>query len=496
MRRAFAAALFSLLLVTGRSEAQKTLQVVGDTGDPAAVRLREIVGRGGYRVLDRDTVLDAASIIPGDLVVAGADVRVEGRIEGSVAVLPGGEFFLRPGARVGGSAVVLGGGLFLSANATAGERLELPASVGTRLEREGDAYTLTLTPPPGLPAFAPAGVSGFLLPTYDRVNGATVRVGALARLGTDSVAPTVRATFLYHVARARPGAQLQARLPMGRNYIVAEAARTTRSPDRWIRDDVTNSAAALLVGSDARNYHESERVALAVGRVSTATLDPGGSFLAPRLRVEGSRDRSLDAREVWSLFGGGEEWRRNPGIDEGTVVSLLPGAEAGWRGTSSAASGDVEVEWAPAGLSDHEFVLLTVDARWSAMALWGHTIGIRGRVRRTLDGAPRQRWSLLGGAGTLPTFETGTMWGDQLLFLESVYSAPVPEVVLPLVGSPAVVVRHAVGRAWVHEEGAPSPALEQNLGLGLAFSLVRASADVDPTDPGRIVVSVAASLPF
>lgn len=490
--------LGALLLLPARAAAQE-LRVIGEVDDSAAVRLREIVARGQYRIVARDTVLPASAAVAGDLIVVSARVRVEGRVGGSVAVLPGGEFYLRPGGVVAGSAIVLGGGLYLSANATVGERLELPAYVGTRLVREGPLYTLHLAPPAPLPLLEPAGgVYGVGIPTYDRVNGATLRAGALLRLRADTTAPVVRASALYHSGRQAFGGEVDLTSRLGaRHYARLEVARRAETRDAWIRGDLANTLAALLFRSDVRDYHEADRVVLEVGRRAVATLDPGEAFVAPRVRLAASRARSLPALDTWSLFGG-DDWRANPAIDDGTIVSAAPGALFGWRGVTSRIAGEAELEWAPGAGGDFSFALLTADATWSMLALWRHTIDVRARVAHPLgsDGAPRQRWSILGGPGTLPTFATGEMRGDRLAYVESAYTIPVPRIVLPVVGAPSLVIRHAVGNAWSGGAGEGMPPLEQNLGAAIAFRLGRVALDVDPRDPGRRELSVAASLPF
>ena len=82
--------LSALLLGAAPGRAQE-LRVEGEVRHPAVEALREVTGRGEYSVQHRDTLLPADTRIPGDLVVVDADVRLEGRVEGSVLVLPGGE---------------------------------------------------------------------------------------------------------------------------------------------------------------------------------------------------------------------------------------------------------------------------------------------------------------------------------------------------------------------------------------------------------------------
>jgi hypothetical protein len=336
---------------------------------------------------------------------------------------------------------------------------------------------------------------GVGIPSYDRANGVTLRAAARARLYADTAAPTLDATALYHTARERFGGELSLLFRLGaRHHAVIEAARHSATNEQWIRGDLVNSLSSLTIRSDVRNYYEEDLLALEVAREPPVGQRTGQGFIAPRLRIATSTARSLPARDVWTLFGD-EEWRRNPAIDAGRIVSGTLGAAAGWRGATSSFSGDLAVEWAPPGLGDFEYRLLTADGQWDMVALWSHAISIRGHFLHPLgSSAPAQRWSMVGGPGTLPTLETGLLRGDHLLFVESSYGIPLPWIALPFAGSPSFVMRHAAGSAWTSDE--PTPAFEQNLGAGLAFPLVRADLFIDPSEPEDVSLYLAVSLPF
>jgi hypothetical protein len=92
------------------------------------------------------------------------------------------------------------------------------------------------------------------------------------------------------------------------------------------------------------------------------------------------------------------------------------------------------------------------------------------------DVAPPQRFSYLGGSGTLPTADLLSMGGDQLLFLESRYTVPIERVTVKFLGSPSVAVRHMIGAAGVDR----LPGFVNNFGVRLAISLLRADFIIDP----------------
>jgi hypothetical protein len=97
-------------------------------------------------------------------------------------------------------------------------------------------------------------------------------------------------------------------------------------------------------------------------------------------------------------------------------------------------------------------------------------------VVATGDSVPAQRYAYLGGSGTLPTLPLLVMGGDRLLFVESRYAVPVEALRLPLVGPPTIMLRHMLGAAGVGR----LPALEQNVGLRLALSFLKADFTLDP----------------
>jgi hypothetical protein len=485
--------LVTLLSVLARTAPAQELRVEGESDHPAAVRTREVAERHQYLLLSRDTVLPADTRIAGDLVIVGAVVRMEGSVAGSVVVLPGGDFFLRPGGRVEGSAVAVRGMVLLSQRATVGEKLELPASVAARVEVQGTTYTLYLTPPALPPAFNSAGVFGFGIPTYDRVNGATLRLGGELRLYADSMAPRLSAAVMYHTARQRFGGEVTLTKRFAPHYrLTAQAARRPENNDAWIRGDLANSLAALFFRSDTRNYYQADEAMVEAAREVPASIGIGEGYLVPRVRLSVSRATSLPERDVWALFGK-KPWRENPAIEPGRIVSGTLGAQAGWRGTTSGFMGSAALEWAPGGAGDFDFRELTVDGRWRMIGLWGHSLSVRGHLLHPLgSSAPPQRWSLLGGPGTLTTLKTGQLRGDHLVFVESIYSVPLLAIAVPVLGSPSVLARHAIGSAWTG--GGPTPTFTQNIGAGLAFRFFVVEADIDPTAPRRPAYTAAVSI--
>jgi hypothetical protein len=479
----------ALLLIAGTETAAQRLVVRGARGDPAAAALHEIATRDSYLVMDRDTVLPGSFHHEGDLVVIDAVVRLEGAVSGSVAVV-GGAFFLRPGSRIGGVVVTAAGMIGMSSLATLGDSLSLPPEYDVNVTLAGNEYVLDIRAPERPPIIAPAGFFGLLLPAYDRVNGATVRLGATGSFGTDSLRPRYSLVGSYHSARGTVGARGELRLPLGgRAYAGLSGGRETLTRDAWIRGELSNSLSALLVRSDVRNYYESDYASVVIEQLPPPSLQAGQGYIVPRVRLTASRDRSLASSDPWTLFDD-DDWRPNPSVFAGTLTSTQVGFAAGWAGLTSGFVADADLEWAfpsPLGFSwgEREFVQVTGDGRWDMIALWNHSLTVRAHLMQTFgpDAAPPQRWTLLGGPGTLPTLGQGELRGDNVVFLQSTYAVPLTFLPLPVVGVPALAARHAVGSAWVSE--GVTPRWQQNIAIGFRLRMADVFLYFDPAVADR-----------
>jgi hypothetical protein len=499
-------ALAALLAATAVRAQQITIS--GDDHSRAASIARDILARNDYVRISRDTVLPAAFHATGDLVVVGpAEVKLEGQVDGSVAVL-GGQLYLRPDSRVGGPIGVLGGGVYPSARARYDEISEAntattvqvrPDTASAREDADehaardsaedasltpatGDGDTTALAvrvkgPSRGLrfsPLFTP-------FPTYDRVNGASVSAGATVLLRGQELGPRLDAWGTVRRFN-RPGGTARLTVPVVDRDVaaVAEASRGTRTNDAWSIGDLANSAAAVLAGSDYRDYYDADRLSLTLGRRYVRPIIPGESWFGPRAAVLVEKATSLAQREHWSLVHGRGLRRPNPGVDDGTVVSALVGFGYRKRWLTSRFDGDAQAERGLASAGDFGFTQLSVDGTYQARAIRMHQLSVRfhGMLPVGGDGAPQQRWAILGGATTLPTLPVAARRGDHLVYVASSYAIPFQRVYLPYIGQPSFELWHAAGTAWA--TGDRMPAWTQNVGAGIAFPLVHARVVIDP----------------
>jgi hypothetical protein len=467
-----------LLVCLATTAAAQEITLEARQGSPAVRVLEEVLQRGEYLLLSRDTVLSPEFRAPGDLVVWDALVRLEGSV-GGAAVAINGTLVLRPGARVEGPVASLGALILPSHLAEHGPIVELPPDQRVEVSAEAGRLHVAVAPPPPLPRFGLGGLFGFYRMAYDRVDALSVSWGPQWRPTGQEFGPTIEGWLTVRTVRA-PGGGVRAGLPAGRLLATVQVERATVTNEWWIRSDLANSAEALVLGRDLRDYHESDRAWLRLSRAPPPAGETGALHLMPWVSLTRSTDRSLRTRAPWALLGRGQLERVNPPVAEMTLLSVDGGVGVDWIGAGSSFQGGIGAEYGVPQNDEPAFSRMSASGEWTMQALWNHSLAVRGHAFGTLtgDGAPPQRWSFLGGQGTLPTLPVAALRGDNLVLIASQYRVPLELVQLPLLGSPALELLHATGTAW--RTGESMPAWEQNLGAGLAFSLARVRAWIDP----------------
>ena len=486
LRRAVLPLLVLLAVASPAGAAAQVPRLSGGDDTPATRVAREVLERGRYLWIDRDTVLGRDFHAPGDLVVYDAEVRLEGSVEGSAVVL-GGHLWIRPGGHIGGSVAVVGGGVYPAGLAVVDRDSIFVTDPRSRVtvetrpgEREGEYVAAAeIRAPPRPPFFAPA-VGPY--PTYERVNGLTLQASATIRPSAEPGAVRLNVWGAYRFEQENHlGGGVRWRVPLGRQnlQLTGEASRATRTMDDWIQGDVANSVRALTVGRDYRDYWDADVLRVSVERPVGKPLVAGETWLGPHFGVQVSNDRSLTAQRPWALFDRDGLARPNPPVFEGVILSLLAGTEFHWRGTSSRFSGDLNVEHGHLDLDRASFTQALLVGAYTARALRTHQMRVELRAMAPIGDspAPPQRRGILGGGGTFPTEPIAHFRGDHLVFVESSYLVPVYQIQLPVIGSPSLEAVHAIGAAWV---GGEEPEWVQNAGAGVIFALARARLVANP----------------
>lgn len=423
-----------------------------------------------YGIWTRDTVLTRGDAVPGNLLVLEAAARIAGDVGGSIYVVDG-DLFLRPGARIAGDVLVLGGGYYASSMATVeGEVTYRPNEVLSVLPEEGGYRILPLEEPRKAVDLGP--LYGLRLPTYQRVDGWTFGWGGTARVTGLAWQPEVELSVRFKTEQEEvEGSVRQTWYPSARFRFGVEASRATWSNDAWIRPTAWNSVDFLFAGNDFRNYYRADRVGL---RFELGDVDGWSFALVPRWEEA----RSLEARGQ-EIFFEPDVVRPNPPVDPGDTYSLTGAVEYGRRSGDRRTRFYFALEAASRDIAgDFSFAMGEFQGLLRRPLAFGHALEVFAVARGDLGGSlPRQRWSAIGGIGTLPTFETLSLRGERLAFADITYAVPIPPLQLPVFGPTEAFARGAFGTAW--SEG-KSLQVEQNAIFGFRILVLEVAVGVDP----------------
>lgn len=492
-----------LLLWSGRAAAQTPVIRLEDAGPGVGPELlaralsapHDVVAPAAERFL-----VSRASAHPRTIIVLGRDAVVEGRVQGDVIVVAG-DLYMHPGGEITGSAVSIGGGVYESMLATVGGSVKAFRGFTYDITPTPDAFALRYralesVPQPGL-SFG--GLFGLTLPTYDRSNGLSVGIAPRHTFAGTPLVLTPRVTYRSQLGRIDPSVSAEYAVDR-RTLVTAAAGIETRTNERWIRSDLVNSAVFFATGIDARNYY---RAAFADARASRSFESVTGVF-TPYLGVSVERGRSV--RPDTGANGGpwtvverkdGERERRlrvNPRVNHGTIASVRGGGAWTWSSGATVADARLDGEVSPltpsnmgAGTASSAFGQLTFDGGISFPTFGAQSLAFAGHAVGTTGSAPRQRWSYVGGSGTVSTMELLEEGGDQVVFLEATYLIPLDAVQLPFAGSPVIGLRQVLAGA----ASGGFPALHQASGVRVYLSRAYGEFMLDPsTRRGRAGVGI------
>ncbi len=450
-------------------------QDVRFSGRPEGGAQRELVRfleEESYTVLTRDTVLARGTSVTGNLLILEAAVRIAGHVQGDIWVVDG-DLFLRPGGRITGEITVLGGGFYGSQLAEVDGRVDFRSLERLRVMPEDGGYVVFAAVEP-LPAIELDGQYGVHLPVYERVNALTLGWGGTGRLLDVPWRPELSLALRYRTGPGKfDGSVRQYWHPSSRFRFGIKAGRTTESNEAWIRGQWVNSFLFFVTGDDFRDYYRADRIGLAL------ELRPQPEL---RLRVAGRWEeaRSLTARDVTVLFGP-DTLRMNPSVERGDTHSLLGSVEFERvdRGSRTAAS--LSLEGATTELAG-DFSFLHAEGQVALRRTFAerHGLEVFAIGRGDLAGRlPGQRWSAIGGIGTLPTLPILSLRGPRLLFAEAAYVLSVFGA--GGFGSADLLVRGGVGSAW--NEGV-APRFEENVSVAARLLGVELGVAFGPATPG------------
>lgn len=436
--------------------------------------LKQFIQGGGFTLVARDTLLARDDTLEGPVLAAGATLRIEGVIRGDLLIVDS-NVFLRPSARVLGGVTNIAGGYYPSEQATvAGETIDLP-DAPYDVVRIDDGVRITGTRRRSMLELD--GFRGLHIPEYDRVDGVTLGVGGgYYPPQLDEVEPFLHGEVEYHSQRGAWGGGGELELIREPYSLRFGGERVTPTNDAWIRGALLNSLSFLVLENDYRNYYEADRYFAAFER----KFGTEANAFTVGLTGQIENARSLRAGNPWTVFSH-DTIRPNPPIDDGRITSLILGLRADIDRPNGRAriAGDVEAG-GKAVDGDFSFAMFALYGNTAVPAIANHTLFVKWMFQAPLgtDSLPRQRWRLLGGSGTLYTFDVGEFLGDRVVFTTTEYIIPAPSRLrIPVLGVPSLDLLYAAGMAW--PQGGDSK-LEQNIGIGVRFPLVFARLITNP----------------
>jgi hypothetical protein len=463
--------------------AAQTRAIVTDRGPGASGRILAEALAGPHRLIEPDSsrfVVRRADQERTSLVVLGRTAVVDGIVEGDVIVV-GGDLFVHPGARITGRAIAIGGGVYASALAIVFQGSTSFRDDSFSIERTPAGYALayrSLITDTQSPVVLP-GFYGLRLPTYDRVNGASIAAGAAILFAKGRGELQAVATYRSDLGKVDPAIAGSFQLSRAvRLQFLAE--RGTFSNDAWIWSNFVNSLSSLALGTDTRNYYRADRADGSIHRLWQWTASQVEPTLGVRAeRVWGVGPVPGELRGPWSILGRRDTlsgmWRPNPFLPDGEIFSLLAGGTVRWTagGVHVRASSILERSLAvsgPGGAAADGFSQLTSDGGVTFLTFGEQEYAVDVHwVISPGEATPPQRFVYFGGAGTMPFLELLEQGGDELLLVDQRYSVPLSNIRLRFLGIPTVQLRHRLGSAGLGD----LPAFEQVLSLGVQLTIIR-----------------------
>ncbi len=464
--------------------------VLGGAGDVGLDRRLSSLLDGDPLIVSHNSTIAREDTVRRSVLVLDASLVHEGVILGDLVLVDAGAF-IRPGSVVAGDVVNIAGGLYRSELAEIGGRtIDLPTAP-YHVVREPDRLVIR-----GSAAISPLrldGIFGVHAPSYDRVNGVTLVWGATYEVPVRGrTVPALHAQGGWQTQRGDPTYAVDFTVRRSATSFQVGHERAWDTNERWIRGDLLNSLAYLWHGGDLRDYHEVDRSWVQVRRAFADRSRSLRAAIEVRGQVEDAT--SLVAGAPWFIWG--SETRPNPEIDGGRTTSVITALDLGWEGDRTRFDGRVAYEAARMWQGgEFRFDRIRGAGAWAMQAFSNHSLAIDFWLQTPIGEhpLPRQRWSFVGGTGTLQTLPVAEHRGDHVAFVETRYVIPMPErLALPLVGRPRLSVVHAAGMAWTVDSDRP---WHQEVGAQVEFLGLFVRYVAVPDDLGTSDLTIGISSP-
>ncbi|MBI3005469.1 MAG: hypothetical protein HYY49_08640 [Ignavibacteriales bacterium] len=376
-----------------------------------------------------DKTINESETVYGNVVVKGGDLTIFGKIDGDVLVV-GGTLIVKDGGRITGNARVISGDVIREDGGKIDGYVDKSRSTtaGYREDRRKFTQPSTRFDPPWLAESS--ALENFIF-RYNRVEGLFLGLGSEKRYYWDGRKKfnsygSIGWGFKSHTWRYNLG--LARQFPLYNTdgdellEIGVEGYSLTDSKDQWIIGVHENSAAAILIHEDFRDYFERRGYSAHVAYYTRQDYVNGEfkvAFLADKYE-------SLINRAEWALFGGEKLFRLNPAIDPGSMRSVL--TSVGFSTVSKTMHGQEgwnilgSMEFTDKNLGgDFHFGQYILDIRrYQPVSLYDN-FNIRLRAGTAEGTLPLQKQFEIGGLSTLHAFPFKSEVGNRLLLMNTEY---------------------------------------------------------------------------
>jgi hypothetical protein len=394
---------------------------------PKSPDISDIETDSNAQIFSGDKVIQESDTINSSVVVKGGSLTVFGVIKGDVLVV-GGDLRLKRTGKITGNPRVVDGSILKEEGAviegieeqTNTERTSYRAT-HKKFSRSSRTFDVSWRS-------EQTNWDNFIF-RYNRVESIFLGLGTEKKFYWDgektwNAYGSIGWGFKSHTWRSNIGLVRQfVLLPDEGSSLLeigVEGYTLTDTKDQWIITQNENTASALLIHEDFRNYFE--RRGFTIHTAYYAKHDYVKSEL--NLAYLADSHDSLSNKVDWALFGGHKKFRANPAIMPGKMRSfMLSGGISTVTKTSRAAEGWSifgSMEFAKKSWSgDFNFDQYIFDIRRFQPLGRYENLNIRLRVGSACGVLPQQKEFELGGLGTMNAFPFKSSAGNRMMLLNT-----------------------------------------------------------------------------